>query len=230
MSDVEIITSNLPMVRLTHNATRYKWNDHLCGEYSFFNFDEFCVDWTGEKTGREVRIEMGYPHYSILFYRVPKKLETVQSKYKWKKEIGIKMSFDDQKRLTSVDVFKNYFTDDEIKQHIKNAIACLIEHGYLESYVDDKNLNNQTNQQTGFADCFISKQAAMQIAHELQISVDGYHMYNQAINNYCAEIADLTEAIVRCKDCMHNGSFDTDCPIYWPGKEFCNFGERKDDE
>lgn len=36
--------------------------------------------------------------------------------------------------------------------------------------------------------------------------------------------------IIRCKDCMHNGSFDTDCPIDWNGKEYCNFAERKDDE
>ena len=36
--------------------------------------------------------------------------------------------------------------------------------------------------------------------------------------------------IIRCEDCMHNGSFDTDCPIEWNGKEYCNFGEREDDE
>ena len=36
--------------------------------------------------------------------------------------------------------------------------------------------------------------------------------------------------IIRCEDCMHNGSFDTDCPIDWNGKEFCNFAEREEDE
>ena len=36
--------------------------------------------------------------------------------------------------------------------------------------------------------------------------------------------------IIRCKDCMHNGSFDTDCPIDWNGKEYCSFAERKEDE
>ena len=39
--------------------------------------------------------------------------------------------------------------------------------------------------------------------------------------------ADVVE-VVRCKDCIHNGSFDTDCPINWAGKDYCSFGERKD--
>ena len=57
---------------------------------------------------------------------------------------------------------------------------------------------------------YISKQSAIQLANELQLSVEGYHLYNQAINNYCAEIADLPEAIVRCKDCK-----------YWSNDELC---------
>lgn len=35
--------------------------------------------------------------------------------------------------------------------------------------------------------------------------------------------------IIRCKDCMHNGSYDTDCPIDWNGKEYCSFAERRTD-
>lgn len=35
--------------------------------------------------------------------------------------------------------------------------------------------------------------------------------------------------VVLCKDCMHNGSYDTDCPIDWNGKEYCSFGERNDE-
>lgn len=31
--------------------------------------------------------------------------------------------------------------------------------------------------------------------------------------------------IIYCKDCRHNGSFDTDCPINWNGKEYCSFAE-----
>lgn len=34
--------------------------------------------------------------------------------------------------------------------------------------------------------------------------------------------------LVRCEDCMHNGSYDTDCPIDWNGKEYCNFAERRE--
>lgn len=36
--------------------------------------------------------------------------------------------------------------------------------------------------------------------------------------------------IIYCKDCMHNGSFDTDCPIHWDGKDYCSFAERREDE
>jgi hypothetical protein len=35
--------------------------------------------------------------------------------------------------------------------------------------------------------------------------------------------------IVMCEDCRHNGSFDTDCPIKWAGKEYCSFGESIED-
>lgn len=49
--------------------------------------------------------------------------------------------------------------------------------------------------------------------------------------------ADVVE-VVRCKECMHNGSFDTDCPFGWRDErfnlpddmDFCSYGERKDDE
>ena len=40
----------------------------------------------------------------------------------------------------------------------------------------------------------------------------------------CVPAADVVE-VVRCKDCRHNGSFDTDCPIDWNGKEYCSFAE-----
>lgn len=35
--------------------------------------------------------------------------------------------------------------------------------------------------------------------------------------------------IIRCKDCRHNGSFDTDCPIDRKGKEYCSFAERREE-
>lgn len=43
--------------------------------------------------------------------------------------------------------------------------------------------------------------------------------------------------VVRCKECMHNGSFDTDCPFGWRDErfnlpddiDFCSYGERKEE-
>ena len=44
------------------------------------------------------------------------------------------------------------------------------------------------------------------------------------------ELPSAQSEIIRCKECMHNGSYDTDCPIDWNGKEYCSFAERKEDE
>ena len=43
--------------------------------------------------------------------------------------------------------------------------------------------------------------------------------------------------IVRCGECIHNGSYDTDCPFGWRNGEwnmpkpcdFCSYGEREDE-
>ena len=81
-------------------------------------------------------------------------------------------------------------------------------------------------------DQFISKQVAMQLANDLQISVEGYHLYNQAINNYCAEIGSLPEAIVRCKDCIkyiHGNCGLYDGLTYAQDDAFCSYGERRTD-
>lgn len=42
--------------------------------------------------------------------------------------------------------------------------------------------------------------------------------------------------VVRCRECIHNGSFDTDCPFGWRDErfnlpddiDFCSYGERKE--
>ena len=47
-------------------------------------------------------------------------------------------------------------------------------------------------------------------------------------------LADVVK-VVWCKDCRHNGSFDTDCPFGWRDERFnlpddmdyCSYGERK---
>ena len=44
------------------------------------------------------------------------------------------------------------------------------------------------------------------------------------------ELPSAQPEIIYCKDCMHNGSFDTDCPIDWAGKNYCSFAERRDDD
>lgn len=55
----------------------------------------------------------------------------------------------------------------------------------------------------------------------------------KAMRDECvAEIDDaptIKPEIILCKDCIHNGSFDTDCPINWCGKEYCIFAERRTD-
>lgn len=43
------------------------------------------------------------------------------------------------------------------------------------------------------------------------------------------DLPSVQPEIVRCGDCMHNGSFDTDCPIDWSGKEYCSFAERREE-
>ena len=43
------------------------------------------------------------------------------------------------------------------------------------------------------------------------------------------DVPSAQQEIIYCKDCMHNGSFDTDCPIDWNGKEYCSFAERRED-
>ena len=41
---------------------------------------------------------------------------------------------------------------------------------------------------------YISRQAAIDIAKDLLIQMEEYHQYNQAVNNYCAELVKLPSA------------------------------------
>lgn len=49
-------------------------------------------------------------------------------------------------------------------------------------------------------------------------------------NNGCFPVSKMKK-LVMCKDCMHNGSFDTDCPIKWNkwDEDFCSYAERRID-
>lgn len=61
----------------------------------------------------------------------------------------------------------------------------------------------------------------------------GYGTYNPKVLSELLKeyfIPSAQPKIIRCEDCMHNGSFDTDCPIEWNGKEYCSFAERRNDE
>lgn len=69
---------------------------------------------------------------------------------------------------------------------------------------------------------------------------DGYAdaMWSRAngLRDAMIEIYDAPSIdIVRCGECMHNGSYDTDCPFGWRNGEwnlpkpcdFCSYGERE---
>jgi hypothetical protein len=55
------------------------------------------------------------------------------------------------------------------------------------------------------------------------------------LSNSIAEIFNAPSIdLVKCKNCRHNGSFDTDCPFGWRDErfnlpddvDFCSYGER----
>ena len=56
--------------------------------------------------------------------------------------------------------------------------------------------------------------------------------YMDNVRSIVDHVVDMPSAqleIILCKDCMHSGSYDTDCPIDWNGKEYCSFAERRED-
>lgn len=60
-----------------------------------------------------------------------------------------------------------------------------------------------TDANVGNMDC-ISRQAAIDVAKNLIVQMDEYHQYNQAINNYCAELVQLPSAQPEtCEGCKH---------------------------
>lgn len=80
-------------------------------------------------------------------------------------------------------------------------------------------------------DDLISKHDAIdaQEAYMADHPLDGYED-ELALIDILRNLPSAQSEIIRCEDCMHNGSFDTDCPIDWNGKEFCNFAEREEDD
>lgn len=81
-------------------------------------------------------------------------------------------------------------------------------------------------------DDLISRQAAIDALNAYEDVVDTASQVF-TIRGCKKAITNLQPAqpeIIRCKYCMHNGSYDTDCPIDWNGKEYCSFAERITDE
>ena len=50
----------------------------------------------------------------------------------------------------------------------------------------------------------------------------------KAIVSRIKQLPSAEPEIIRCKDCRHNGSFDTDCPIKWnkTDSDYCSWAER----
>lgn len=67
----------------------------------------------------------------------------------------------------------------------------------------------------------IDRQAAIDVGSDLIIPVDGYHMYNQAINNYCAELTNLPAAEsqwIPCSERLPKNKSYVLTTIYIPGR------------
>ena len=55
------------------------------------------------------------------------------------------------------------------------------------------------------------------------------YVFRSAINVIRGNLKNFPPAqpeIIMCRECIHNGSYDTDCPIDWNGKEYCSYAER----
>ena len=80
----------------------------------------------------------------------------------------------------------------------------------------------------------IDKQAAVDIAKELTITVEGYEMHNQAVMNYCAEIMQLPSVqpdIITCGDCKRYIRHDKRCGCWNHGVKptmWCSQAERRE--
>ena len=57
----------------------------------------------------------------------------------------------------------------------------------------------------------------------------GFHAPDMTVTEFVEGLPPTYPEIIKCEDCIHNGSFDTDCPIRWPGKEYCGFAEGKEE-
>ena len=78
-------------------------------------------------------------------------------------------------------------------------------------------------------DDLISRQAAIDAINKAFERVFAWDGTSPLGDKVLENVPSAQPEIIRCEDCMHNGSFDTDCPIVWNGKEYCSFAERIED-
>lgn len=84
---------------------------------------------------------------------------------------------------------------------------------------------------------YIKREDAVKKLAEMLYDEPPYIDSDVAIKRWAEEqMADVSSIdIVHCKECIHNGSIDTDCPFGWRDKKFnmpnpndyCSWGERK---
>ena len=111
--------------KLTRKCLMWRWHFIPDGDdkfaYHFVDEDEATKDWSGEKSSREKRIELGLPRYQISFERVPENKKRKQ--YIW-------LQFNDAGVCTS---YKwDSFNEKDAMRHIEYALLWLRANGYLE--------------------------------------------------------------------------------------------------
>ena len=111
------------MIKLTQKALQYNWGflDKHC-EYDFTDWDEATKDWSGQKSKREKRIELGRPRYEIVFHRIPKG---------YKREVDVRLTFDDKAEYQGIKTRSKY-TKRQMEEWEIDVILWLMQHGYVE--------------------------------------------------------------------------------------------------
>jgi hypothetical protein len=66
--------------------------------------------------------------------------------------------------------------------------------------------------------------------HEYIVEVDDTDRFYSFA--FAGQIRGTCKQLVRCRECMHNGLEDTDCPMHGWGKsdtDFCSWAERREE-
>ena len=95
----------------------------------------------------------------------------------------------------------------------------------LESLPSVQPETHDKHTETNACDC-INRQQAIDAIDEHEFAM---YCPKDEVTTVLNDLPSAQPEIIRCEDCMHNGSFDTDCPIGWNGKEYCSFAERRED-